>query len=357
MASILGQDAIPPDSLNNSDEQHYRHLFQLAPICIFVIDLTKNPPLILEANRRAELVYGYPEAALVGMPAAQLIPEKARSVSLSVVKQVQAGQTVTVETVHQHRDGTCFPVRLIATPEPGDGGHMIVTVEDITAVKQRRSEAEAITRERLRIAQEIHDGVAQNLAALRFKSAQWAYPVSAAPPEMRTALAEVQDVLITAIADIRRAIFSLRPVELETLGLFTALNRLVTDFGDHNHLVARLTLSGTEDNLPELYQLPLFRIIQEGLNNIGQHAQASSILIQLAVHDSGGVNLSVNDNGRGFDPHHHTPVEENGRFGLRQMRERIIGLGGTLDVLSTIGQGTELHITLPPLNVEGAHAH
>ncbi len=78
---------------------------------------------------------------------------------------------MTAETVNQRRDCTCFPVRVVAAPDPTDAGRMIVTVEEITAEAQRRSETEAIDAERHRIAHEIHDGVAQSLAGLRFKSA------------------------------------------------------------------------------------------------------------------------------------------------------------------------------------------
>ena len=227
-----------------ASEQRYRHLFEHMPICIFVADLTVTPATILEVNRRVELVYGYTAAELTGMPATQLVPAGALPTVLSVVQRVQQGETVTAETINQHRDGTRFPVRIIATPDPGDSGLMIVTVEDITAEKARRSEAEAIDAERRRIAHEIHDGVAQSLAGIRFKSALWSHLADGAPPGMHAALGELQEVLNTAIVDIRRAIFALRPLDLERLGFFPALVQLVGDFGDQNQLAARLELSG-----------------------------------------------------------------------------------------------------------------
>ena len=152
------------------------------------------------------------------MPATQLVPEEAKPATQKIVGQVQQGKTITAESTHRHRDGTRFPVRLIAAPDPTNEGHVIVTVEDITAESQRRSEAEAIASERLRIAQEIHDGVAQNLAAVRFKSALWSHLADEAPAGMRAALVELQDVLVATIADLRRAIFALRPLDLEALG-------------------------------------------------------------------------------------------------------------------------------------------
>jgi PAS domain S-box-containing protein len=337
------------DRANRAGEQRYRHLFENMPICIFVADLNVTPATIVEVNRRAELVYGYAAAELMGMPAAALTPEDARPILLSVVQRVQQGETVTIETISRHRDGTCFPVRVIAAPDPTDDGRMITTVEDITAEKQRRSEADAIDAERRRIAHEIHDGVAQNLAGLRFKSALWSHLAEAAPPPMRAALDELQDVLMAAITDLRRSIFALRPVDLETLGFFPALTQLVADFGDQNQLAARLEVYGTQDTLPTTCELPLFRIIQEGLNNIGQHARASSVLVRFTVEAAGGITVSVRDNGHGFDPGRLGPTDYPGHFGLRQMRERILDLGGGLDIHSASGQGTELVITLPPV--------
>jgi PAS domain S-box-containing protein len=343
------------DSASQAGEQRYRHLFEHVPICIFVADLAENPPTIVEANRRAKQVYGYTAAELVGMSAIQLVPDDARLAVLTIVQQVQQGQMVTAETTNRRRDGTCFPVRIIAAPDPTDAGHMIVTVEDITAEKQRHSEAEAIDAERRRIAHEIHDGVAQSLAGVRFKSALWQQQAGA-PSELAAALSELHDVLTAAIVDLRRAIFALRPVGLDALGFFPALAQLVEDFGDQNQLAALLEVTGQPDALPAAYELPLFRIIQEGLNNVGQHAAASSVWVHLAVDASGGVAVSLRDNGCGFNPSQLGPTDHPGHFGLRQMRERVVNCGGTMNIRSAIGQGTELVIALPPVVKEVNHA-
>jgi PAS domain S-box-containing protein len=339
----------PSDSASLAGEQRYRHLFEHMPICIFLVNLTVTPATVLEANRRAELIYGYTAAELVGMPAEHLAPEEARPAVLTLLQQVRRGQTVTVETTHQRRDCTRFPVRVIAAPDPADEGRMIVTVEDISAEAQRRSEAEAIDTERHRIAHEIHDGVAQTLAGLRFKSALWQHLAEGAPPGMRAALDEMQTVLNAAIADLRRAIFALRPVGLESLGFFPALTQLVGDFGDQYQVAARLEIAGPQEALPVGYELPLYRIIQESLGNIGQHAHATSALVRLDVDAAGGVAVSVRDDGCSFDPGQLGPTDQAGHFGLRQMRERVLDLHGALDIHSTLGQGTELVITLPAI--------
>ncbi len=290
------------------------------------------------------------------MQADLLVAEEALPAALRMVQQVQQGQTVTIEASHRRRDGTRFPVHVIAAPDPTDPDQMIAMVEDITAQKQRRTEAAAIDTDRRRIAHEIHDGVAQSLAGLRFKSGIWAHRADAAPPGMAAALDELLAVLKTAIEDLRRAIFALRPVDLETVGFVPSLTNWVSNFGDQSQLAARLELSGLPEDLPTEYELPLFRIIQEGLHNVGQHAQATSVLVRLAVDGRGGVRLSLRDNGRGFDPQQPGPADRHSHFGLRQMRERIVDRGGTLDIRSTLGQGTELLITLPPLAQEDSHA-
>ena len=343
------------DCAGQADDQRYRHLFEHVPICIFLIDLTSSPPVILEANRRAIRVYGYSADMLVGMSVTQLVPEENEPAIQAIMRQVQQGRTVTAELTIQHQDGTRFPVRVIAAPAPTDDGHMIVTVEDISALKQRRNEAQAIDAERRRIAHEIHDGVAQNLAGLRFKSGLWSHLAESAPPHMREALDELQNVLANAITDLRRAIFALRPIDLDALGFFPALPQLVADFGDQNQLAAQLVLVGPQESLPAVYELPLFRVIQEGLNNIGQHARASSVQICLTVDSTGRVDLSLRDNGCGFDPQKLAPVDRDGHFGLRQMRERIIERGGSMDIHSAIGHGTDLVISLPPLAQESGY--
>jgi PAS domain S-box-containing protein len=344
------------DNRYQASEQRYRYLFENTPICIFVVDVTVTPEIILEVNRRTELVYGYTAAEMVGKLSTYLLPEESLVSAQNIAQLARQGETATAEIVNRHRDGTTFPARAIAALDPADSGRMIVTVEDISTEQEHRTEAQAIEVERLRIAQEIHDGVAQSLAGLRFKSAQWHHQTDAAFPEMRAALQEVQSVLFAAVEDLRRVIFALRPVDLEALGFFPALTQFVDNFGSQNRMMAQLDISGVQVSLPAAYELPLFRMVQEGLNNIRQHASADALWVCVRVETGGSVSLSLRDNGCGFDP--RLIANTHSRcFGLRQMRERIIALGGSLDIHSANGQGTELMIHLPRVILkEGNHA-
>jgi PAS domain S-box-containing protein len=323
---------------------------------MFMVDLDSNNAIIREANSRAQLVYGYLAEELRGMPLAHLAPEDTRSVIRSTTTQVGLGVTVTNVSVHRRRDGTLFPVRINATADPTDARCMLMIVEDTTAEQLRRSETQAIDAERRRMSHEIHDSVAQRLAALRMRSALWDRLADSASPAIHNALVELQHELNAAIEDLRRAIFAVRPVDLNELDFFAAVTKWVNGFSLQNKLIIQLNFRGPRDKLHSTYELTLFRIIQEAFSNILRHAGASTARIDLIVSAAGGVVLTVSDNGQGFDPTRIGPAAQAPHFGLPQMRERLLELHGKLTIRSEIGRGTELVIHLPPITREGQDA-
>jgi two-component system sensor histidine kinase DegS len=220
-------------------------------------------------------------------------------------------------------------------------------VEDITSERLRRSEAEAIDEERRRIAQEIHDGVAQDLAALRLRVSLWYDWLEQDPAKMIAELDEFQSILDREILDMRRAILGLRPVALEEVGLVPALRRLVEDFENQHQAHVTLNVSGPEQRLPLELELPLFRVVQEALRNVGKHARASLVRIDLDLTQAKAVRLTVRDNGLGFDPAGLPGVVRDGHLGLKQMGERVEAVGGRLEMHSVPGQGTEMRVELP----------
>jgi two-component system, NarL family, sensor histidine kinase DegS len=192
--------------------------------------------------------------------------------------------------------------------------------------------------------------VAQNLAGLRFKSALWQHRNDAAPADMYAALEEMQLVLANAIEDIRRAIFALRPLEMDDLGFLPAMTAWVSHFSLHNRLQVKLETAGQLDHLPAGYELPLFRVIQEGLHNVHRHARASQIIVRLDVRADGGVTMIIRDDGCGFVPSLVGSRQHAKQYGLKQMRERVLDLGGALEIRSVPGQGTTLCIGLPAVD-------
>jgi PAS domain S-box-containing protein len=329
-------------------EQRLRFLFEHAPLGILELDLSAGAPQICAANRTAESAFGWPAAELPGLPLAVVFAEASHDQLPRLIETALTGKTAALEIDARRRDGATFRVRcLAAAHEDQDGRRIIVTVEDITAEQQRCSEAEAIDEERRRIAHEIHDGVAQDLAALRLKLALWRDWVVADPGRMRAELDLAQAMLDVAIEDMRRAIYALRPLALAEVGLLPALRRHVAEFNEQHKTCVDLHIDLAETRLPAELELPLFRVVQEGLNNVVRHARASHAWVRLEPEDDNKVVLKIRDNGQGFDVAALDRAGRRGHLGLLQMRERVEQEGGQLRLSSAPGQGTELCVTLP----------
>ena len=335
------------DMLRES-EVRFRHLFENAPSCLFEVDLSESPPVILAANRRAEAVYGWRQVEFATLRPEHLVPPEANDEISRMIEAVRAGQTVVLETTNLRRDGTDFPARILATPEKGPhANHMVISVEDVTAEKQLRSEREAIDQERRRIARDIHDGVAQDLAALRLKTALWYDWLETDPLQMRTELQRFQDTLDAAIEEIRRSIFALRPVALDEVGFLPALRQYVADFNDQCRVYTDLEIEGEGVVLAAALEVRLFHIVQEALNNVAKHSLASLAWVELDLTGDKAVTLTIRDNGRGFDPAKLPAAVRSGHLGLKQMRERVERAGGRLLIESQPGQGTLVRAILP----------
>lgn len=331
-----------------ASEERFRALFENAPLGVAELDVAPRPPRIRRANQRAEQIYGYPAARLQGAGLDGLFPAHAWAHVAEALPTAAPGQTLTVESRGLRQDGSQFPIRLSATRRSApDDRLMILVVEDITAEKERRSEEEAIDEERRRIAREIHDGLAQDMAGLRYKVGQWRHLVDHEPTRMHAELDSFQKLLTRNLREIRRSIFALRPLALADLGFYPALRQFLLEFGEQNQLRVELRVVGAEDRLPAHLEPVLFRIIQEAINNIGKHAQATAASVTLDLSSATQVRLGVHDDGVGFDPAQKGPGTDGGHLGLLQMQERVERLRGSLQVTSQPGAGTRIDVSLP----------
>jgi signal transduction histidine kinase len=202
----------------------------------------------------------------------------------------------------------------------------------------------AALQERQRLARELHDSVSQALYGISL----WAHTVREAleSNEPEQAEAAIKDVLTLAeagLAEMHALIFELRPESLETEGLVAALAKQVEVLRARYKLTVDADLVDEPDLSLEKKEA-LYRIAQEALHNIVKHARAGNVVLRL-VGQGRGVFLEVCDNGKGFDP--STPFP--GHLGLRSMRERVTKIGGTLTIKSAAGQGTCIHVQIPPV--------
>jgi PAS domain S-box-containing protein len=335
-------------------ETRFRHLFEYAPLSIFEVDIGRTAATIIHANRQATQVFGWDADAWEHAPLERIFPPAAIAALNDVTAALQSGRIISVESVGRRRNDARFPIRVSAAAENvTEAGQIILTVEDLTAEKARRSEEDAIAEERRRIAREIHDGLAQDLAALRLRADVWHTLVEQDPASMHLELERLKALLGRNIREVRRSIFALRPIPLDEMGFYPALQQFVADFGEQSQLHIALHTNGQPDCLPAALELVLFRIVQESLNNVSKHAQADTVWITLtlapahALRTCERVTLQVRDNGVGFDPAGWTQTAHGDHLGLAQMCERVEALCGVFEVTSRPGQGTEIRVEIP----------
>jgi len=321
-------------------EARYRTLFENAPVAVCEADFRLSPPCATQFNPRWLSLFA-------------CSPEQERNLDhylpLEILERCQEtllhNRAWTVETSGRRCDGQVFPLRLSAAPAASaDLARCILVVEDLTAEKARRSEEEAIAEERRRIAREIHDGLAQDLAAIRLQVHRWQKWIESDPHRLWSELENLHTLLGEKIREVRRAIFALRPVALDELGFWRALERFLQDFDEQHQLHTFLTVLGDRARLEPSLEPLLFRIVQEALHNVARHAQAQTVWVEIDLRQ--GVLLRVRDDGVGFDPTILANLESKGHLGLQQMRERVEALGGSLRLTSQIGKGTQIEVQL-----------
>jgi PAS domain S-box-containing protein len=329
-------------------EERFRNLFENAPLCVFEIDISQTPHAIVQSNRQTEEVYGWSSAEFTALPVQEIFAADDKPDHRRLPNAIRKGDVTTLESTHQRKDGSPFPVRISAAPaSTADTSRVILVVEDMTAERSRRSEEEAIVEERRRIAREIHDGLAQNLASLRLQARLWHDLIDQDPRRMHAEVDAMRELLKEQIREVRRSIFALRPVALDELGFHLALRQFVDDLGEQNQLYVELSVLGPQDHLPSALEPVLFRIVQEAMNNIRKHARARTAWIELDLGDVDFLVLVIRDDGIGFNPATLDEAARLGHLGLRQMRERVEELEGRLLLESQLDKGTEIRVVLP----------
>lgn len=208
--------------------------------------------------------------------------------------------------------------------------------------------------ERRRIARDLHDTVAQDLAALRFDIERLQHHPM--PDPVAAGLGSLEARAHETHATVRRILLDLRPSVLDDLGFLPALQWYLERIERENPLRGRLCVEGEEVSLAHEMSVTLFRIFQEALNNVVRHARAEHVLATVTF-QAHAVELAVEDDGQGFEPAEQAPVRDEPHLGLAGMRERAGLLGGTLHIDSRPGGGTTIHVVAPlrpPAVAQGA---
>jgi len=195
--------------------------------------------------------------------------------------------------------------------------------------------------ERARVARELHDDVTQRLARLAIDAGR----IERGGNEISPAetMRAMRDGLVRLSEDVHALSYRLHPAVLEDLGLVEALKVECERFSRQEAVPAAVTLEGLPSGIPPDTALCLFRVTQEALRNVARHTKARTVKVGIRAVD-GGLQLSVRDDGAGFDP---AQQQKHPSLGLASMRERVHLLEGELDIESAPGQGTTILVWVP----------
>jgi two-component system, NarL family, sensor histidine kinase DegS len=199
--------------------------------------------------------------------------------------------------------------------------------------------------ERRRLSREIHDGPAQllNSVVLRIDVCQRLFETDLT--RLRDELQQLKELVRLSLQDVRKIIFDLRPMALDDLGLIPALRAFLKDFQSKHGMEVDLAVFGSDERYDPVFEVALFRLVQEALNNTQKHAGTTRAWVR--VERLGReLRLTVKDNGAGFELEKVRELS-GGKFGLVGMQERTELLGGTMEVHTAPGQGTRLQFTFP----------
>ena len=211
--------------------------------------------------------------------------------------------------------------------------------------------------ERQRIARDLHDETGQALTAIGMGLRGLSGKLSARNKNALHTLHKLETLTADSLQELQRLMTDLRPSHLDDLGLSAALRWYSTKLQEHSSLHSRVDIHGEECDLDDAMKITIFRIIQESLNNVLKHAQATNVNIHVHFEEK-DVRISVFDNGVGFDRDQVQQRRTNRpSLGLAGMEERAALLGGTVSVQSRPGYGTEIEALIPYYHAEEAVRH
>ncbi len=279
-----------------------------------------------ESFSRHELRLGY-EAALEAQQRLYLMSGKVERIQSEIQHlRVQLGWLESFRTMlDELNEGIASSGRGL---RPGEGIEMIIQAQE---------------GERQRLSRQMHDGPAQALSnfILQTEIAMRLFDIDSA--KAKEELESLRLSATQAFQKVRDFIFELRPMMLDDLGLAPTVKRYVDAMQSFPGTSVQLTLTGMERRLEPYLEVMIFRAIQELLGNAIRHSQASDIRIHLDLGDM-IVKVTVDDNGKGFDPE---ILKERTNMGLKIIRDRVEMLGGDFQLNTRTGEGTRVSFMIP----------
>jgi two-component system, NarL family, sensor histidine kinase UhpB len=345
---------------------------------IIIRDLTGR---ITYCNAAAERLLGYERHELVGGPATRIAPGERHEELREQLESIERRVPVELlETQRLTKSGRVVDVALSAAPLVDPASDRVIgeicSLRDVTEHKRMQAAERELEQnrrltaliqsqlegERRAIARELHDELAQCVTAIKTIGTAIAGRAGEANPDIRDNATTIVSVAAHIYDIVHGIIRRLRPSGLDDLGLAETLRDAVSAWSRrHPQVRWELALSGELEGLGEALNITVYRIVQEALTNVARHAEASCVRVSVdrepAARGAGtqcdAVVVCVRDDGRGLG---QAAVQENGRFGVAGMRERVQAFGGDFTISGAAGAGVTVRAVLPVAGVERAAA-
>nr|WP_268801219.1 sensor histidine kinase [Pseudomonas sp. BSw22131] len=325
------------------------------------------------ANQAAESMLGYAPGGVVDRPLIDFEPGLNMDRWLNLWKRARSTDEApqTFESNCLRADGSTLPADVsLSFLRFREAEYLVVFITDVTerrrslaALQESESRLQGLAEqlrelsahletvreeEKARIAREVHDELGQMLTVLKLETSMCELAYADLDPGLRDRLNSMKRLIAQLFQLVRDVATALRPPILDA-GIASAIEWQARRFEARTHIPC---LVEVPDNLPALADataIGLFRILQEALTNVMRHAEAHTVELKLRL-DDGVLCMTIADDGQGFEQSLERPVS----FGLVGMRERVLIMGGRLQLDSTLGEGTTLRICIPlePANQE-----
>jgi PAS domain S-box-containing protein len=368
-----------PEAALRVSQTRFARILEISPEAVVSVDRQMQITLF---NQRAEKMFGYRQADILGRSLDILIPERFREIHRQYLNRfAEAKQQTLIMSERQpvfglRNDGTEFPLVASISRLDLDGEKIFTAIlRDITEevrakeelrrshdelemrVEERTAELQKLSNrmmhlrdeERRRIARELHDGTTQSLVALNMDLAAITKILPTPDPRVEHKLSEAKELVRRCMDEIRTVSYLLHPPLLDDVALDLALQTYVEGFSARSGIQVSLQTPTQLSMLPRETELAMFRIVQEGLANIHRHAQSSTANITLGL-DAGNLKLEIADQGRGMPPGVLHGANGAAGVGIAGMKERVRQLGGRCEIESC-SAGTTIRIVLPASSV------
>jgi PAS domain S-box-containing protein len=352
-------------------EDKYKILVENMGEGLLVLD---KDMLITFVNDRLCETWGYSKDEVLGKEVCYFFEGVTKKIIKSEFKKRTRGKSSTYALAGKTKDGKELFFSVSAVPfidRKGKFNGSIAIISDITEreklekkLKEDSIELEeevekrtgqlvdlykgvAVTEERNRLAQQIHDGLAQTLATSLLKIELCERLLDDDKEKARKELLELRKMLARSIKATRQAIFELRLPRFRRMGFATVLKQYLEEFRRKTGIIGNLNVK-LEESLPTKIQVGTYRIIREAMNNVRKHAQAKHVDMRLKTDKEGNFLLIIKDDGKGFELQKALTRRKCAKnFGLKGMEEQATLLGGTFTVESRKGRGAKIKVKVP----------